>query len=268
MAFTPPSPLLRAAVAGVALSGASALVWAGVLAGGVALVLSVADAVLSLTGLVVWEFRQREGYLILAAAGGFAMVGTGLVLLAQGALPWALIAFWGGSAVVLSAILHHIGGVGPERSTMATVVAVISLLALTALGLGEYVRSTWTPSELAVLRALPVYDVGASGSTSSVKTTTPVAGGEWGASWSVVTSEPVSHFARLSERLTAKGWTVNPESPTALLAEKDGFTLELQASVNPEAIRSSSGSSTSTPRLYVMHLIAHVRESQKATLER
>jgi hypothetical protein len=193
------------------------------------------------------------------------MVACTFVFFTQGALPWALVAFWGGSAVLLSAILHRIGSVGPERSTTATVVAVISLLALTALGLGEYVRSMWTLSELEVLRALPVYDAGTSASVSSVKTNAPVAGGEWGASWSVVTTEPARQFARLSERLTAEGWSVRSQSPTALLAEKDGFTLELQASVSPQPTRSSSSTATAAGRTYVMHLIAHVRENQQTT---
>lgn len=268
---TPPAPsmLLRAAIVGVALSGASALVWAGLLAGGTAQGMAVASAVVAVLGALVWEFRPRAGYLMLSADGIATMAASALMLLAQGTVPWVLVAFWGGTAVLLAAMLHLIGGDGPERSTAATVVAVLSLLALSALGLGEYVRTTWTPGELAMLRGLPVYGAGQPGPAVAVRTSAPVSGGEWGASWSVVTTEPAGQFARMGQRLTADGWSVETQSPTSLRAEKDGYRLELQASVSPEAIapglRPAPGT---TGDAYVMHLVAHVSDAQQATHER
>jgi len=264
-----PSVLLRAAVVGVALSGASALVWAGVLAGGTAQGFAIAGAVVALAGALVWEFRPRVGYAILAGDGAAVMIASVFALLAQGTVPWVLVAFWGGTAVVLAALLHLIGGDGPERSTTVTVVAVISLLALSALGLGEYVRSTWTPGELAMLRGLPVYGAGQPGPAAAVKTSAPVSGGEWGASWSVVTTEPVGQFSRMRQRLTADGWSVESRSDTSLRAEKDGYRLELEASVSPEPIAPNLRTKPVTAGdAFVMHLIAHVSENPQAGDER
>lgn len=264
-----PSALLRTAVAGVALSGASALLWAGILAGGPELVAASVSAALAVVGALVWEIRPRVGYAILTVDGVVAMLVTAFLLVTRGSVPWMLVAFWGSSAVLLASMLHLMGGAGPERSTTVTVVAVISLLALTALGLGEFVRATWTPGELSVLRSLPIYESGEPGPAAVVKTSAPVSGGEWGASWTVITKAPAAQFARMSVELTAEGWNVSKQSATSLLAEKDGYTLGLQASVSPEAIApglSSAPSSATAGDAYVMHLIAHVSESPAALM--
>jgi len=261
--------LLRAAVVGVALSGASALVWAGMLAGGTAQGFAIAGAAVALAGALVWEFGPRAGYAILAGDGVAVMIASVFALLVQGTVPWVLVAFWGGTAVVLAALLHLVGGDGPERSTTVTVVAVISLLALSALGLGEYVRMAWTPGELAMLRGMPVYGEGESSPAATVRTSAPVSGGEWGASWSVVATEPAEQFSRMRQRLTADGWSVESQSSTSLRAEKDGYRLELEASVSPEPIAPNlRANPVAAGDAFVMHLIARVSENPAAADER
>ena len=65
----------------------------------------------------------------------------------MGAVPWLLTSFWAGAATLLAGLLDLIGREGNDPMVGVTVAAVVSLLLLSALGLGQYVRVSWPPAK-------------------------------------------------------------------------------------------------------------------------
>ncbi len=110
-------------------------------------------ALVAAVGGVVWWYAPRAGYWILLVDGLLTMSVSGVALV-RGAVPSGCSLRSGaGPLLLLAAILHLTGGAG--RSGTVTLVAVISLLVLSALGLGQYVRTTWSDDERAILERLP-----------------------------------------------------------------------------------------------------------------
>jgi hypothetical protein len=211
----------RVSVLGVAFAGAVALGSASAVSSDWAGGLALLAALVAVVGGGVWWYRPRIGYWILLVDGLLTMAVSG-VALARGALPWLLVAFWGGSALLLAAILHLTADAG--RSGTVTLVAVISLLVLSALGLGQYVRTTWTPSERLILERLPkLVGMPVSAWADPIE---PVADGAWGCTW-VTPAAPAEAMRRIGAALTRNGWRVDSTSAYELSAEKAGEHLDV-----------------------------------------
>jgi uncharacterized membrane protein SirB2 len=218
--------IARVPVLGVVIAAAFALGAASVMSGypmgGPPLFATLA----AVSGGVVWLYAPRIGYWILLVSGLVIMTASGIAL-ARGAVPWLLVAFWGGSALLLAAILHLTTGAG--RSSTVTLVAVISLLALSALGLGQYVRATWTPDERAILERLPKLVVAPAATPVWTDAPAPAPDGAWRCAWvvSVTRSEALRTVRGV---LVRDGWIIRTFSTTGMSAEKAGDRVDLTLS--------------------------------------
>lgn len=190
-------------------------------------------------GGVVWLYAPRTGYWILLVGGVLTMAVSG-VALAQGAVPWLLVAFWGGCALLLAAILHLTAG--PGRSNTVTLVAVISLLALSALGLGQYVRTTWTPDERATLEHLPETISPTAPESAWVAAIAPAPEGAWRCAW-FLQGTPRAAMVTVRVALMRDGWRIAGSSSLALSAEKLGEHLDISLADNPAGYPSAAGGS-------------------------
>jgi hypothetical protein len=222
---SPRSLLLRVAVPCVGLAGAVAMVWAGLLGGQAVWPEAAATVVLVVLATLIWEFSPVLGDLGYAFAGVAATVANGVALITGEALPWLLVAFWGGAAVLLAAALDFVAARDSERSAAVSVVAVVALLALSALGLGQYVRATWTQQERAMLRAVTaeLMTPGVNPSTDVV----PVLGGGWGTHWSAQTGDPAEYLSAMRDKLTGDGWEVAQPAALRLTGRREGYRLTL-----------------------------------------
>ena len=233
-----PAFIDRVPVIGVVLAAACALGAAAVMSGypmgGPPLVATMVAVV----GGVVWMYAPRAGYWVLLISGLVTMVASGAAL-ARGAVPWLLVAFWGGSALVLAAILHLTKGAG--RSSTVTSVAVISLLALSALGLGQYVRTTWTPDERAVLEKLPQSIAPSLREPVWTVAITPVPDGAWRCSW-VMGASPRATMAAMRAALQRDGWRIRSVSDGALSADNGEEQLDVALAENPSGYPAAPGS--------------------------
>lgn len=251
------SMLMRIAVPSVAAAGAFALVWAGLLSHGIAAAAAIVGGIAAVAGAVAWEFRRDVGRLVLFVTGGAGLVASGAVMLMGGTVPWLLVGFWGSVAVLLAATLDAVVGPGLDRSATIAVVAVASLLLLSALGLGEYVRATWSPAERSILEQLPVYKAAMASPVAGVarRVVAPVADGTWGVNWSDRTTDPAGEYGRMRTALIASGWQVTDLGPMKLRAEKNGFVVELSES----AVKASAAATTTASSgMYDVAVDVHV----------
>lgn len=217
-------------VIGVVIAAAIALGAASVMSGypmgGPALFASLA----AVAGGVVWLYAPRIGYWVLLVDGVVTTALSG-VALARGAVPWLLVAFWGGSALLLAAILHLTAS--PGRSNTVTLVAVISLLALSALGLGQYVRTTWTADERAILERLPRMVAARSATPAWVAEPEPAPEGAWTCSWAMAVTR--SEALRTTRSvLVRNGWRIRTFSTVEIVAVKSGERLDVLLANGPE----------------------------------
>jgi len=220
----------RVPVIGVVLAAACALGAAAVMSGYPMGGPPLAATMVAVVGGVVWMYAPRAGYWVLLVGGVATMASAG-VALAQGAVPWLLVAFWGGSALVLAAILHLTAGAG--RSSTVTTVAVISLLALSALGLAQYVRATWTSDERAVLEELPQSMAPSLREPVWTVAITAVPDGAWRCAW-VTAASPRDTMAALHTALSRDGWRIRSISAGTLSADNGEEQLDITLAENPD----------------------------------
>lgn len=227
---------LRVALACVTGAGAFAIVWAGIISGGRASVMVCAAAgVLSVLSAILWEVRPSAGRWALGAVGAAGGIVSGAALVTGDALPWVLVAFWGSVAVLLAALLDFVVGAARDRSGTIAVVAVATLLFLSALGMGEYVRITWSQTERAILEHLPVFGAAMSQSSGAAtgKTIQPVDNGQWGETWTNLARDPNAEFASMRQALLASGWVVTEPASGQLVANRNGVEVEVYETVTP-----------------------------------
>lgn len=250
------SLLLRIAVPSVAAAGAFALVWAGLLSGGPAAFASILGAFVALAGSLTWEFRPAVGRWLLGVTGAAGLVWSGAVMLSGGSVPWLLVGFWGSAAVLLAAVLDIVVGPGLDRSATIAVVAVTTLLLLSALGLGEYVRATWSPAERSILEQLPLYRAAMTASVDGAvkRAIAPVHRGEWGSTWHNLTTDPTTELERMRQAMKAEGWNVTEPAPMQLLASKNGFVVE----VYERALKETTTATTASVGIYDVQVAVHV----------
>ena len=226
-ALAPERPLLvRVSILGVVLAGALALGLAAVMSdypmGGPPLFAMLA----AVAGGVTWHYSPRVGYWVLVVDGLVVVIGAG-VALAAGALPWTLVAFWGGAAILLAAVLHLIADSSPGRSTNVTLVAVISLLFLSGIGLSLYVQTTWSTSERAMLTRIPPLTAAAAQARATwLEPVTPAEGGSWECMW-LLPMKPAEALACVRSALARDGWRVVVLSAGKVIAEKHGERLSI-----------------------------------------
>ncbi|NTW28808.1 MAG: hypothetical protein HGA39_05525 [Coriobacteriia bacterium] len=218
---------MSAAVPGAAGAGALALACAGMLAGGVVAACGAAAGVLALAGAVAWLLGYRYGGWLVAATGVLGIIATALAMMVNGVVPWEIVAFWGSTALLLAEAMDLTAASGSERMAMATVLAVISLLVLSAIGLGEYVSLAWPATGRQALRELPIYPTGTAAATVVSVREEPLAGGKWSCVWQVPQGSAAIEVARARGTLEQAGWHVSASSDTSLVAEKDGLELGL-----------------------------------------
>jgi len=178
-----------------------------------------ATAVLAVAGaFVLWLRRPRTGATALLALGATVLFGSGIGLAMGGAVPWLLVAFWAGSALVLGAVLAYVSAERrPDRQDAATVLAVLTLLLLSAIALAQIVRVSWSTAERAELEALPVY-----GPADVVFEAAPQ--GAWAAYFPLAASGIEGAEATVMDRLLRDGWSVK-RLPTenAIRARRGGY---------------------------------------------
>ena len=258
------STLLRVAVPVITFAGAAALVWAGWLCGGSVLVAGVLCGMAAVGLAVLWLFRPRIGGALLIALGSATTAASGVSLLTGGSVPWLLVAFWGGSAILLAAILDLVAGPGTDRPTIVALVAVVSLLVLSGVGLTAYVAETWTAAEQRTLQNLPIVPKAQAAVAEHLRLE-PVVGGEWGAHWSLRASDPRKEFDRMRSMLVTDGWTISDTAPMALIAEKSGFQVQLTEQPVPETASGSTESSAGATSGYTLNVTAHVLAKSDST---
>jgi len=221
--------LLRIAVAACALAGAMAL---ALVTGPVRPELFIAAAVAVGVGAVVYLAQPRAGAIAFLVLGTTICVACMAGLFVLGAVPWLLTGFWGGAATLLAGLLDLIGRDGTDSMIVATVAAVVSLLLLSALGLGEYVRVNWTPTERAMLEEVPaaVAGTGASGAGSIRAYFEPAPQGRWACRWMLRTRDAAKSWQAMRLAVESAGWAVTVDSPgESLVADKHGFVLTITA---------------------------------------
>jgi hypothetical protein len=196
--------------------------------------LFLAAGTVIIVAVVVYLLWPRVGAIVLMAAGATVCAACIVGLMYIGTLPWLLTGFWGGSAALLAGLLDLIGRDTSDPTVSATVVAVVSLLLLSALGLGAYVRMTWSESARVMLESVPT-DVGnlpGARLGDSGSTVEPAAGGRWQCSWTVRTRDLRRSWQSLRLSVESAGWAVaDTAERSPMTAEKDGY--ELQITVTP-----------------------------------
>jgi hypothetical protein len=254
------SPLLRVSVPAIVFVGSAALIWAGWLCGGAVLVAGFLAGLAAAGLAVLWLYRPHLGGTLLIALGSGATAAAGVSLLTGGSVPWLLVAFWGGSAILLGAILDLVAGPGADRAAVVALVAVVSLLILSGVGLTAYVSETWTAAEQSALQNLPIIPK-AQLAVAQRLHMEPVTGGEWGAHWALRADDPRAEFDKMRALLVSDGWTVTDTAPMALTAEKRGFQVQLTERPTPasaSAPAASSEASAVAKGAYIIDVTAHV----------
>jgi len=222
--------LLRIAVSACALAGAMAL---ALVTGPLRPELFIAAAVAVGVGAVVYLAQPRAGALAFIVLGSMICAACMVGLFVVGAVPWLLTGFWGGAAALLAGLLDLIGRDGTDSMIVATVAAVVSLLLLSALGLGEYVRINWTPRERAMLEGVPaaIAGTGATGVGGIDAYFEPVPQGRWACRWMLRTRDAAKSWQAMRLAVESAGWAVRVDSPGhSLVADKSGFVLTITAS--------------------------------------
>jgi hypothetical protein len=228
-------PFVRVAVLGVVLAGAIALGLASVMSGYGMGGPPLFATLVAVAGGITWLYAPRLGYWLLLLDGLAVVVPAGIGL-ATGAVPWVLVGFWGGSAILLAAVLHLIIDSSPGRATTATLVAVISLLVLSALGLAQYVQANWAPTERTVLLEIPPLTTAAAGSRAAwVETCAPAPGGGWRCAW-VLQGPPPETRAQVRAALERDGWAIATSSAGEIVADKGSERLAILIAENPDGL--------------------------------
>jgi len=220
--------MLRIAVIGCALAGAMAL---ALVTGPVRPELFIAAAVAVGVAAVVYLVQPRAGAIAFLALGTAICVGCVVPLLTMGTVPWLLTGFWGGAATLLAGLLDLIGRDGTDSMVVATVVAVVSLLLLSALGLGQYVRVNWTAAERAMLEQVP-RDVAEpdAGTARNAVYVQQAPQGRWVCRWLVRTRDVGKAWAAMRLAMESEGWRVHADEPgEELTAKKGGYELTIEA---------------------------------------
>ncbi|MGV8083382.1 MAG: hypothetical protein AB2L09_07110 [Coriobacteriia bacterium] len=136
--------LLRVAVPLCAIVGAFAIGFAAFLTNGMPSVLCGIAWIAAIVGAVTWPRDVILGGRIVFATGSAGMLLFGSAMLMTTA-PWELVAFWGSSALMLAYLTAYVGASSSDQRRVATIIAVVSLLVLTAMGLGQYVFVAFSP---------------------------------------------------------------------------------------------------------------------------
>jgi len=198
---------------------------------------------------VVYLVQPRAGVIALLALGTGICVACVVALFSVGTVPWLLTGFWGGAATLLAGLLDLIGQDGSDSMIVATVVAVVSLLLLSALGLGQYVRVNWTPGERAMLQEVPADVTGVSVAALSSQDgyVEQAPDGRWACHWIVRTRDFAKSWASLRLAVESAGWRIFAEKPgKGMTAEKDGYRLVIE--VHPaDGANEGTASGTAAP---------------------
>lgn len=236
-----PPLLLRVAVPGAALAGAAGLLLAAAAAPGAEPVF--AAGALAAVGGLIYPVSPRVGAWILLAVGAVTLAFTGFALTFGGSVPWLLVTFWGASATLLAGLMHVIErGNTAELMSGVTVGTVVAVLALSALGLGQYVQANWTAEERAMLEQLPFLDPQVTRDVNAlagmvVESIEPAPGGMWAAYCTYRGKDQLEAVSDMAERLKAHDWVVAEEFGVELTAAKDLYRLrvvtEEAEAVNP-----------------------------------
>jgi hypothetical protein len=159
------------------------------------------------------------------------LVASGAGLLIGGSVPWLLVAFWGGTATLLAAIMDLVAAPEPRRDARAAVAAVGFLLVLSAVGLAVYVQQTWHAEDRAMLQSLPIVP------TSPVVhvRVEPAANGSWYEGWALQTSDPAAELKRATAALAKDGWKIRTITPVHAVAAKNDYLLDVVEQMRPAA---------------------------------
>ena len=223
------SPMLRVAVTGSAVAGGIALV---IVTGPLRPEVFISAGIAVFVSAAVYLAQPRAGTIAFLTLGTAICVSCAVALFTVGAVPWLLTSFWAGAATLLAGLLDLIGRDGTDPMVGVTVAAVVSLLLLSALGLGQYVRVSWPLTGRAMLESLP-QDVtgqigGRTGATRMVVEQAP--GGRWVGRWIVRTRDSVRTWDAFALAVQADGWDVSANKSCAeLRAIKDGYVLRVVA---------------------------------------
>jgi hypothetical protein len=191
--------------------------------------------VLAAAGGIAYLLNPRVGALLLLVVGTVAVTLSGLALALNGSVPWLLVAFWGASATLLAGLMHLIErGTTAELMSGVTVATVVAVLALSALGLGQYVRMTWSAEERATLEELPLGDEQPDGEPEAstglaAGSLEPVPGGRWAAFRTYTGVDQAAMWSDMMARLRSCGWRIVEERDGRCMAIKNGFRLLLVA---------------------------------------
>ena len=223
------SLMLRVAVTGSAIAGGIALV---VVTGPLRPEIFISAGIAVFVAAAVYLAQPRAGTIAFLALGTAICAACAVALFTVGAVPWLLTSFWAGAATLLAGLLDLIGRDGTDPMIGVTVAAVVSLLLLSALGLGQYVRVNWPLTSRAMLESLPqdvTEQTGArTGATRMVVEQAP--GGRWVGHWIVRTRDTVRTWDSFALAVRADGWSVRVNKTCEeLRAVKDGYVLRVVA---------------------------------------
>jgi hypothetical protein len=258
------SIIVRVSVLGVVLAGAialgSAAAMAGATAGATAGTLALLAMLVAIASGATWLYAPRVGFwlLLVDALGVLVLSGVGL---ATGPVPWMLVAFWGGSAVLLAALLHLISDSSPGRSTTATLVAVISLLVLSAVGLTAYVQATWPRAERATLQRISALAAPSPAEGAAwVVRPSPEAWGGWHCVW-LYYGTPAEAWTGVRSALEQDGWLLGTLSTRTFVAGRGAE----QITVSLNDVSAGVPTSSATVDRASVRLSATVRKVSAAT---
>jgi len=252
------SVALRVAVAGSALAGGLALV---LVTGPLRPEVYVSAGIAVFISVAVYLVQPQAGTIAFLALGTAICVACAVALFSVGTVPWLLASFWGGAATLLAGLLDLIGKDGNESMVSVTVAAVVSLLLLSALGLGQYVRVSWPPASRAILESLPrdvTEQVGRRpGASGMVVEQAP--GGRWVGRWVVRTRDAFRTWDSLTLAIEADGWrVVENEQCKRLRAIKDGYSLWVLAGQSSSWNKQADATASVTAAPGSMSLAAYV----------
>ncbi len=221
--------MLRVAVTGSAVAGGIALV---IVTGPLRPEVFIGAGIAVFVSAAVYLAQPRAGTIAFLTLGTAICAACAVALFTVGAVPWLLTSFWAGAATLLAGLLDLIGRDGTDPMIGVTVAAVVSLLLLSALGLGQYVRVSWPLAGKAMLESLP-QDV-TSGAGAQARATTMVVeqapGRRWLGRWVVRTRDTVRTWDAFALAVRADGWNVTTDQQCKeLRAVKDGYVLRVLA---------------------------------------
>jgi len=217
--------LLRVGVVGAAVAGAVALI---IVTGPVRPEVYTGGGVAVLVAAAAYLFWPRWGTIALLSLGTIICVACAVGYSRIGAVPWLLTSFWAGAAVLLAGLLDLIGRDAKEPMAGVSVAAVLSLLLLSALGLGQYVRVNWPLTGRAMLESIPqdVTRVAEPSSTEAPMSVEQAPGGRWVGRWIVHTRDRNRAWSALALAIQNDGWRVRANRVCErLTAVKDGYEL-------------------------------------------